>query len=191
MATNSSPPGFSLPRNSGTSNFPNEPPPIPALLACDRLAGPGHSSSRDLVFEIARRVNDLGLRFLAYLPCEVNAQSERIHKAFAWEGAEGTAQVEFQKRYTEFIREYSLRYGPFLDGWWFDGALEWDCFHNSKINGPLFLEAARAGNPDAAVTFNDGSLCCGSLREVVPGQDYLAGETEVVIGGKIRGNWGQ
>ena len=112
--------------------------------------------------------------------------SRPFKEAFGWTEELGTAQEEFQKRYTTFIAEYSLRFGPFLDGWWFDSPYELPVFHKSRLNANLYLGAARAGNPKAAVAFNDGSLCCGFSEPVVAGQDYLAGETEVLIGGKIR-----
>ena len=57
---------------------------------------------------------------------------------------------------------------------------------NSRIRADLLWSALRVGNPEACAAFNDGSLCCGSTAVVVPGQDYLAGETEVVVNGRTR-----
>lgn len=148
----------------------------------DRLAGPGHCSRRDLMLEIAQGVHSLGKRFIAYMTAEVKAPTV-LHRPFAWNPAD---QSEFQRRYTSFIREYSLRLGKLADGWWFDGCYTWPEFHNSLYQWDLWLGAARAGNPDAAVAFNDGSLCCGITTPVSERHDYLAGETEAVIGGKIR-----
>jgi len=148
----------------------------------DRLAGPGHCSKRDLVLEIAQRLHKIGKRFIAYLPSEVNAPKD-LHKPFAWNPKD---QSEFQRRYTSFIREYAVRYGKNLDGWWFDGCYTWDVFPNSTYNWPLWFDAARAGNPYAAVAFNDGSFCIGITKPVTPLQDYLSGEVDVLIDGKIR-----
>lgn len=169
---------FTIGQNTGYYASPNS--------VLDALAGPGHCPRRDLVLEIAMRVKAMGRRFIAYLPCEVAGQSDGIKRAFGWESGNGTGQEEFQRRYTGFVREYALRFGALLDGWWFDGAYTWPVFHNSLINGELFLGAARAGNGNAAVAFNDGSFCCGLSSPVLAGQDYLSGETEVLIGGKIR-----
>jgi len=148
----------------------------------DRLAGPGHCSKRDLVLEIARGVHRQGKRFIGYLPCEVKAP-EPLHAAFAWNPKD---QSEFQRRYTEFVAEYSKRFGKLLDGWWFDGCYTWPDFHNSLYNWPLWFAAARAGNPNAVVAFNDGSFCIGITKPVTPLQDYLSGETEELVGGKAR-----
>jgi hypothetical protein len=148
----------------------------------DRLAGPGHCSKRDLVLEIAQRVHQLGKRFIAYLPSEVNTPTQ-LHSAFAWKPKD---QAEFQHRYTAFIREYAVRYGRNLDGWWFDGCYGWSVFPNTTYNWPLWFEATRAGNPDAIVAFNDGSLCNGFTKPVTPLQDYLAGEVDVLVDGKLK-----
>ena len=169
---------FTIGQNSGFYTSPNK--------VLDRLAGPGHCAQRDLALEIAREVKKSGSRFVAYLPCEVAGQSDGIRRAFGWKSEEGTAQEEFQRRYTDFIADYSLRFADLLDGWWFDGAYPWSAFHNSLIKSDLYLDAARAGNPNAAVAFNDASFCCGLSQPVVPGQDYLAGETEVLMNGKVR-----
>ncbi len=169
---------FTIGQNTGYYASPN------AVL--DRLAGPGRTPRRDLVMEIATRVKALGKRFVAYLPCEVAGQSAEIKTAFGWTDEKNTAQTEFQRRYTEFIRDYAQRFGSRLDGWWFDGAYQWDCFHSKFIDAALFFGAARAGNPHAAITFNDGSFCCGFSLPVVPGQDYLSGEVEVMIEGKVK-----
>ena len=54
------------------------------------------------------------------------------------------------------------------------------------MDWPLWYAAARAGNPDAVLTFNDGCFCVGNVTPVVPEHDYLSGETEMLIGGRVR-----
>ncbi len=149
----------------------------------ERLLGPGHTSQRDLVMEIARQIKARNKRFIAYLPCIVTHASDDLRTLFGWTGEENTTPEVFCERYSQFIRDFALRFGTLLDGWWFDGALE--AFHYPQICNQPFMEAARAGNPMAAVAFNDGAACVGSTQ-ATEGQDYMAGETEVVIGGKIR-----
>ncbi|MDQ2732311.1 MAG: hypothetical protein M3Y56_11675 [Armatimonadota bacterium] len=148
----------------------------------DGWAGPGHTSRRDLALEIARGVHKQGKRFIGYLPAEVNAP-EPLHNAFRWNPAD---QTEFQHRYTAFIREYSERYGKHLSGWWFDGCYTWPEFPNRLYDWPLWCDAARAGNPNAVVAFNDGSFCTGNTKPLTPLQDYLSGEVETLQDGKIR-----
>jgi hypothetical protein len=169
---------FTIGQNTGYYAAPNH--------VLDELAGPGHAPRRDLVREIAERCRRACRKFIAYLPVEVQGQDEAIRRAFGWTDAEGTDQAEFQRRYAAFIRDYALGLGDLVDGWWFDGAYEWPVFHNSHLDVASILAVARAGNPEAAVAFNDGSFCVGKATPAVAGQDYLAGETEALIGGKVR-----
>ncbi len=169
---------FTIGQNSGYYAAPN------AVL--DQLAGPGHAARRDLVGEIAARARRACRKFIAYLPVEVRGQPAEMRRAFGWDDAEDTDQAEFQRRYTAFMRAYALRYGDLLDGWWLDGAYDWPALRRRYLQTDRYLAAARAGNPAAAVAFNDGSFCVGSDRPVSADQDYLAGETEALVGGKVR-----
>ncbi|MBM3501631.1 MAG: hypothetical protein FJX74_23505, partial [Armatimonadetes bacterium] len=138
---------FTIGQNTGYYCSPNE--WLDARL-------PGHASKRDLALEIATRLEALGKRFIAYLPSEVYGQQPDVHSAFAWNPAD---QSEFQRRYQAFVRAYALKFGARCDGWWFDGCYTWEPFHNSLYDWPNWFAAARAGNPNAIVCFNDGAFC--------------------------------
>jgi hypothetical protein len=168
---------FTLGQNTGYYISPSQ--------VIDELAGPGHCSRRDLALEIAQGVHHLGKRFIAYLPCELAANTT-LQAGFAWNTVDGTDQAEFQSRYARLVREWAERLGTLLDGWWFDGCYNWSIFHNSHMDWDLWLNAARAGNPLAAVTFNDGSFCVGNVQPIFTGHDYLAGEAEMLANGRIR-----
>jgi hypothetical protein len=168
---------FTFGQNSGYYASPNS--------VIERLAGSGHCTQRDLALEIARGVHRLGKRFIAYLPCEV-AGNQALQQGFAWNTQEGTDQAEFQRRYLAAIREWAERFGPLMDGWWFDGCYEWPIFYSRYMDWPAWYEATRAGHPNRVVAFNDGSLCNGLTQPLTPEQDYLSGETEVLVKGRIR-----
>jgi hypothetical protein len=168
---------FTLGQNSGYYASPNS--------VIEQLAGKDRCSKRDLALEIANGVHDLGKRFIAYLPCEV-AGNRALHEGFAWNTQEGTDQAAFQTRYLSAVREWAERLGPLMDGWWYDGCYQWPLFHNDYMDWPAWFEASRAGNPDRVVAFNDGSLCNGLTQPLTPQQDYLSGETEVLVNGRIR-----
>ena len=165
---------FTIGQNTGYYCSPNE--------FLDNAA-PGHTSRRDLILQIAQRLDALGKRFIAYLPSEVNAQTEEIHQAFAWNPAD---QSEFQRRYQQFVRDYAVKSGKLLDGWWFDGCYTWDVFHNSLYDWPAWISAARAGNPGAIVAYNDGAFCIGKLKPVTLLEDYHAGEVHMLVDGQIK-----
>lgn len=168
---------FTFGQNSGYYASPN--------TVIDQLAGPGHCAEDDLMLDIARGVHDMGKRFIAYLPCEV-AGNPSMHQAFAWQTQEGTDQAAFQHRYLTAIREWAERFGSLMDGWWFDGCYTWPIFHNRYMDWSAWFETTRAGNPERVVAFNDGSFCNGLTQPLHPDQDYLSGETELLIDGRIR-----
>jgi hypothetical protein len=49
-----------------------------------------------------------------------------------------------------------------------------------------WYEASRAGNNNAAITFSDASFCIGITKPIVASFDYLGGETDALINGKIK-----
>ncbi len=165
---------FTIDQNTGYYCSPNR--------YLDRIL-PGHTSDRDLMLEIAVRLKAFGKQVIAYLPSEVYGQSEAVHEAFAWAPAD---QSEFQRRYCEFVRQYALKFGRMVDGWWFDGCYDWPHFNNSLYDWPQWFAAARAGNPDAVVAFNDGAFCINKVKPVTSLEDYHAGEVHMLVDGKIK-----
>lgn len=148
----------------------------------DELAGPGHASKRDLTLEIARGVKALGKRFIAYLPGEM-AFNPTLEKAFGWRGEFGPGQCPFQARYCDFLRECSLRLGELLDGWWIDGA--W-MYPPGALDFERWARSLRAGNPRAALAFNNGGFTGTDTRPMHAQCDFLPGETDVLIEGRIK-----
>jgi len=148
---------FTYGQNTGYYCSPN--PFLDGLL-------PGHTSRRDLVGEIGRRLEAHGKWFIAYLPAAVE-NSESVQEVFGWRNEDRSV---FQKNYTRFIRNYSLSLGTRLHGWWFDGCwIETERFGDWK----QWMDASRAGNPERIVAVSPGP----SETPMTPMQDYLAGET--------------
>lgn len=169
---------FTIGQNSGTYASPNS--------VIDSLAGMGHTPKRDLVFEIAKAVRKRGKRFIAYLPCEIRI-NESLQKGFAWNTEPNTDQTEFQRLYLKAVKVWSVRFGKNLDGWWFDGCYpNHPIFDNKYMRWEAWYDAARAGNKDAVLTFNDGSYLGSIIKPIVPEHDYLSGEQVVIIDGKLR-----
>lgn len=73
--------------------------------------------------------------------------------------------------------------GRTCDGWWFGGCC--DSIHKGTWNWQEWCDAARAGNPNSAIAFNNGSFCVGRQKPVSPLQDYHAGEVHMLENGKI------
>jgi hypothetical protein len=163
---------FTIGQNTGYYCSPN-----PVL---DR-AVPGHTSRRDLALEIAGALDTVGIRTILYLPAEVMIQAPDIQAAFGWDPPDYQA---FLERYLAFVEAYSRRFGTLAQGWWFDGCYE--PIHHNRWDWGRWCAAARAGNPNGAVAFNDGSFCVGRVQPLSPLQDYHAGEVHLLEDGRIR-----
>jgi hypothetical protein len=155
----------------------------------DRLVGRTSSwcSRRDVMMELAVALEARGIPLLAYLPSGAPAADavacERLGWEWGfeggwphgWEKRTGKRLVEFQRNWEAVIREWSLRWGRLVKGWWFDGCYFADEMyrHANAPNFHSFAAAARAGNPESIVAFNPGIM----LAPHSDAEDYTAGET--------------
>jgi hypothetical protein len=136
----------------------------------------------------------VGLRVIAYLPshapCGHRQAVEALGFAPVWDASkwglkpgsytprQGVDErlTDAQRNWESVIREWSLRWGRTVSGWWIDGCYYADRMyrHEDEPNFRSFASALKAGNPDAIVAFNSGVV-----REVRPTSaydDYTAGE---------------
>jgi hypothetical protein len=167
-------------QNSGFYLSPND--------AYDRFTGiqPSKCSRRDVIAELAAALDRRGIPLLAYLPSGAPTTDPTACSKLQWEwGFEGGHPLEgkrtgkrlreFQVMWEEIIREWSLRWGSRVKGWWFDGCYFADEMyrHPDAPNFHSFAAAARAGNPDSLVSFNPGIM----LTPHSAAEDFTAGET--------------
>jgi len=169
-------------QNSGHYCAPN--------AAYDEIVGrvPSRLSRRDLVADLADALAARGIRLLVYLPSGAPSMDDVAMEKLdwrwgfanpwpSWGGAEtGERLAAFQGRWEAVIREWSLRWGRKVWGWWFDGCYFADAMyrHPDAPNFASFAAAVKSGNPDALVAFNPGvkvPVICHSEHE-----DYTAGE---------------
>jgi len=174
---------ITLGQNSGHYCAPN--------AAYDRFTGisPSKCSKRDLVGDLADRLESDGIDVLVYTTAGAPAAEPQAMEALKWEwGYEGnwpdspcTARTgkrlaEFQVYWEEIQRDWSLRWGRRVKGWWVDGFY----FHEEMYNHPdapnykSFTDALRAGNPDAVVALNTGLETPFEILSDY--DDYTAGE---------------
>lgn len=184
-------------QNSGHYLAPNE--------TYDRLAGivPGKCSKRDIVSDLHAALSRYGIRLMVYItsgaPCFDKTACERLGWEWGYADAEPGAWspelsnkrlAGFQRRWESIIRDWSLRWGPKIGGWWVDGCYFSDAMyrHDDEPNFKSFAAALRAGNPDSLVAFNFGPVASiyddGSGRYVkalTPEEDYTAGEQDKAL----------
>jgi len=170
-------------QNSGHFLAPNE--------TYDKYVGiePSKCSRRDLVSDLYEVLHPRGIRLLVYLPGGAPAADPKAVERLGWEwgfeggwphswGTKRTGKrlVEFQEKWEEVIREWSMRWGTKVSGWWIDGCYFADEMyrHHDAPNFRSFVAALKTGNPDSIVAFNPGVLTpviCHTEYE-----DYTAGE---------------
>lgn len=178
-------------QNSGNFCSPNK--------IYDRLTGisPSRCSSRDLVAELSDALSVYGIDLLVYLPSGApNADSQAVER-LEWEngiwekpGEKNSCKrlAGFQRKWESVIREWSLRWGEKVKGWWIDGCyFSEDMYeHPDEPNFKSFAAALRAGNENAVLTFNKG------LEEpfMMPCEeaDFTAGEVDTSLPLAISGD---
>ncbi len=155
-------------QNSGHYCCPNE--------AYDRITGisPSKCARRDLVSELHDALAPHGIRLMVYLPAGAPEYEPVAVDKFSW--TKGGRCAEFQRKWESVIREWSLRWGRKVSGWWFDG-----CYFNDEMyrypdepNFRSFAAAIRAGNPDSLVGWNPGVKYPPYTVDL--DEDYTAGE---------------
>jgi hypothetical protein len=160
---------ISIGQNSGYFLSPN--------ATYDKITGitPSRLSRRDLVADLAGALAKRGIKLLVYLPSGAPAGDRVAREALKWENGPHR-NAEFQRHWEAIMREWSLRWGDKVAGWWFDG-----CYWPNQMyrtdeapNFTSFAAAARAGNPNAVVSFNPGVV--NRTLSVTPHEDYIAGE---------------
>jgi hypothetical protein len=179
---------LTLGQNSGYYLAPNP--------TYDRLVGiePSKCSRRDLVTDLSAALRKRQLRLIAYLPSGAPNGDRAAREALQWQNGPHPNR-EFQQKWEQVIRDWSLRWGDRIDGWWFDGCYWPNTMYRSKSapNFESFAAAARAGNPRSVVAFNPGVI--PRLISVSPDEDYTAGEISDptvlqirrAVGGKLDG----
>jgi len=93
----------------------------------------------------------------------------------------GKRLAEFQEKWEAIIREWSVRWGGKVHGWWIDGCWFADEMyrHAEPPNFRSFAAALKAGNPDSLVAFNPG-VSIPVVRHTEY-EDYTAGEISTAL----------
>jgi hypothetical protein len=160
---------ISIGQNSGYYLSPN--------ATYDKITGisPSKCSRRDLVTDLALALGKRGIKLMVYLPSGGPGGDRVAREALQWQNGP-YRNAEFQRNWEAVIREWSLRWGNKVAGWWFDGCY-WPTIMyrtDDEPNFRSFAAATRAGNPGSAVAFNPGVV--NRTLSLTPHEDYIAGE---------------
>ena len=165
---------FTIGQNSGHYCSPN--------ATYDRIVGitPSKCSRRDLIADLAKALAARNIRLMVYLPSGAPAADPVARQKLGWRWGEpggwqlpgepvGGRLAEFQRNWEAVIREWSLRWGKSVSGWWIDGCYFADQMYrfDDEPNFASFARALKAGNPEAIVAFNPGVKRAGHLPHQV------------------------
>ena len=150
----------------------------------DRITGqvPSRCSNRDLIADLADALDKYGIRLIAYMLGQAPCMNEAEIEGFGVRSSDYYRVGPFERnaeallRWQEVFREYSMRWGDKVSGWWIDACYRPNTMYR-KPDAPNFeslVAAARAGNPDSIVTFNPGRF--PRLKSITLHEDYIAGE---------------
>src|SRR5215468_9890518 len=145
----------------------------------DRLVGtqPSKCSRRDLVADLYATLRKRGIKLMVYLPSGAPNKDQAAVKALDWKNGPYPNR-EFRAKWEQVVRDWSLRWGDKVSGWWFDGCYWPNTMYRSPEapNFQSLAAAARAGNPSSIVAFNPGVVY--RTLSVSPHEDYIAGEID-------------
>lgn len=139
--------------------------------------------SFDFIENLYQALKKYDIDLMLYFTGDGPANDEQAGNAFGYRGYNpGCVQVkkEFVEKWALVLREYSLKYGDKIKGWWLDG-----CFKLIGYNVELLkimTDAARAGNEEAICGCNyfgvlDEYGCpIDHVRMGTPFCDFTAGE---------------
>jgi len=133
-------------------------------------------SRRDLVSDLSAALAKRGIKLMVYLPSGAPVGDRAAVKALEFQNG-AHRNREFQVKWEAIIRDWSLRWGDKICGWWFDGCYWPNAMYRAEDGGPsfaTFAAAARAGNPKSALGFNPGVVY--RTLSMTPHDDYIAGE---------------
>jgi hypothetical protein len=163
---------FTVGQNSGYFCTPN--------AAYEKYAGYASGqrcTRRDLPMEIADALRKRKIRLILYSSARAPEGDAQALAGLHDSGGREVPQ-EFIKRWSEVIREWSLRYGDKVSGWWFDGMHREEFWndYSKPYNYKTFAAACRAGNPNSVLAFNNGAEFEKAFKIFSDAQDYMAGE---------------
>ncbi|MBO4326686.1 MAG: hypothetical protein J5950_05400 [Clostridia bacterium] len=112
-------------------------------------------SERDLVLDLYASLSRRGIDLFLYYTGDGMSRDPdpEAAKRFGYHGGVGgVISEDFVKMWSGPLKEYALRYGDKVAGWWFDGVYKEISYDDNKLS--IFKNAVRAGNPEALVANN-------------------------------------
>jgi hypothetical protein len=143
------------------------------------------ASRRDLILDLHNALNACGIDVYLYFSGDGPSSDPVASKVFGFEDSRvlpitlenNGITNEFVRKWASVLREYAVRYGDKIKGWWFDGCYTSDIFGDKGYDDAklkIYKDAIRSGNLNAVVAFNNGVKNRVSFYSAH--DDFLAGE---------------
>ncbi len=191
----------------------------------DRITkfNPSRCSRRDLVLDLYEALSKYDISLMVYAPADGPWADKQAREALGikhhWSDADFNPNdwsryrlPEFMRNWEDILREWSIRWGRKVKGWWIDG-----CYHkevrypdDEEPNLASMGRALKAGNPEAIVAFNPGvrvpviayseyeDYTAGEISNALPVGDIYSGDIKRFIDGEqyhiltfLGEGWGQ
>lgn len=157
----------------------------------DEIAGtkPGEACClRDLPSDLARALAPRDIDLYLYYTGDGPYKDEPEGARFGFLEPRINISRDFVDKWAAVLREYAVRYGQSVRGWWIDGCYK-DAFGYTDDLLELYWQACKAGNPDCIVALNNGvkdglhknfereEFVCGEFNDftVIPGGRFVGG----------------
>lgn len=141
----------------------------------DRITGyrAGEACARrDLIGDILKALQKHGISLFLYFTGDGPYQDPMAGKKMGYTSQKEHVTMSFVENWAQVAREYSMRYGSAIKGWWVDGCYDWFGYNDTLLKP--YAEAMKSGNPDALLAFNGGVLAKVGKRSIY--DDYTCGE---------------
>lgn len=126
--------------------------------AYDRIAGTQSGEAcprRDLIMDLADALEKYDIDLYLYYTGDGPHLDGVIGPRFGFTEPRTQVTMEFVQKWAAVLREYAVRYGKKVKGWWIDGCYRETLGYDDRLMAPYY-EACKAGNPDCLVAMNDG-----------------------------------
>lgn len=129
---------------------------------------------RDIPLELADELGKRGIDLYLYFTGDGPYRNEDAARRFGFTEPRKNVTMDFVLKWASVLREYALRYGDKVKGWWIDGCYR-DAFgYNDELLEPYWA-ACKEGNPGCIVAMNDGVYDDRAVKNYA-GEDFVCGE---------------
>ena len=153
------------------------------------------TSHRDLIMDLSNALQKYKIKLILYVTADGLFRDDKSNIVFhspmlryKQNGDRFVATDTFANNWAPVLREWSMRYGKRISGWWVDGAYKTHGYNDDLLE--KFYNALKAGNPNSIIAFNNAVH--PKIETYSKWDSYTAGEMNGFddlppTGGKLNG----